>query len=47
MVDDLSAEDAPPSPEIFLQAIKLLIDHHAFTAIASHLALLFQFQGAS
>ena len=44
LVDDLSAEDASPSPEILMQAIKLFIDHHAFAAMTSHLGLLSRFR---
>jgi hypothetical protein len=40
LVDDLSAKNASPSPEIFMQTIKLFINHHAFAAIALHYGLL-------
>ncbi len=42
LVDDLPAEDASPSPEIFLRTIKLFIDHRPFAAIAPHFSLLYE-----
>ncbi len=36
LVDDLSTDNASPSIKEFAISIKLLVDHHPFTAMAPH-----------
>jgi hypothetical protein len=39
-IDNITAEDASPSPELTLKVVKLLINHRAVATIAFHKSLL-------